>query len=135
MFFLLCLFPCSLSNQAKTKGFYTKSDIGVKYAAKKQRKFNPDKMKAGDSIISQQVTWQTLDIRCINEKCQCNRKTEKHDMHLYRYGNESKQSSRVCKWPTLNYTCIWFECKTQSLFLVATLWQFKNKCYCLKVWE
>uniref|UniRef100_A0A671L8F4 Calponin n=1 Tax=Sinocyclocheilus anshuiensis TaxID=1608454 RepID=A0A671L8F4_9TELE len=42
-------------HKAKTKGFYTKSDIGVKYAAKKQRKFNPDKMKAWNSIISQQM--------------------------------------------------------------------------------
>uniref|UniRef100_A0A672KV38 Calponin n=1 Tax=Sinocyclocheilus grahami TaxID=75366 RepID=A0A672KV38_SINGR len=45
----------ALAGVAKTKGFYTKSDIGVKYAAKKQRKFNPDKMKAGDSIITQQM--------------------------------------------------------------------------------
>ncbi|KTG35325.1 hypothetical protein cypCar_00013653 [Cyprinus carpio] len=45
----------TLAGVAKTKGFYTKSDIGVKYAAKKLRKFNPDKMKAGDSIISQQA--------------------------------------------------------------------------------
>uniref|UniRef100_A0A671L9E2 Calponin n=1 Tax=Sinocyclocheilus anshuiensis TaxID=1608454 RepID=A0A671L9E2_9TELE len=45
----------TLAGVAKTKGFYTKSDIGVKYAAKKQRKFNPDKMKAWNSIISQQM--------------------------------------------------------------------------------
>ncbi|KAG1956088.1 calponin 1, basic, smooth muscle, a [Pimephales promelas] len=45
----------TLAGVAKTKGFYTKSDIGVKYAAKKQRKFNPDKMKGGESIISQQM--------------------------------------------------------------------------------
>ncbi|TRY83061.1 hypothetical protein DNTS_004470 [Danionella cerebrum] len=45
----------ALAGLAKTKGFFTKSDIGVKYAAKKQRKFNPDKMKQGEAIISQQM--------------------------------------------------------------------------------
>lgn len=41
--------------QAKTKGIHTKNDVGVKYAAKKQRKFTPEKMKEGDGIIIQQV--------------------------------------------------------------------------------
>ncbi|XP_051560731.1 calponin 1, basic, smooth muscle, a [Myxocyprinus asiaticus] len=45
----------ALAGLAKTKGFYTKNDIGVKYAAKKQRKFTPEKMKEGKSIISQQM--------------------------------------------------------------------------------
>ncbi|XP_051982488.1 calponin-1-like [Xyrauchen texanus] len=45
----------TLAGLAKTKGFYTKNDIGVKYAAKKQRTFTPEKMKEGESIISQQM--------------------------------------------------------------------------------
>ncbi|KAA0722039.1 Calponin-1 Calponin, smooth muscle [Triplophysa tibetana] len=46
----------ALAGMAKTKGFHTKNDVGVKYEAKKQRKFTPEKMTEGDGIISQQVT-------------------------------------------------------------------------------
>lgn len=43
------------ASQAKTKGVNTKYDIGVKYAEKQQRKFTPEKMKEGRSIIGLQV--------------------------------------------------------------------------------
>ncbi|XP_056623208.1 calponin 1, basic, smooth muscle, a [Triplophysa dalaica] len=45
----------ALAGMAKTKGFHTKNDVGVNYAAKKQRKFTPEKLKEGDGIISQQM--------------------------------------------------------------------------------
>ncbi|XP_051993451.1 calponin 1, basic, smooth muscle, a isoform X2 [Xyrauchen texanus] len=45
----------ALAGLAKTKGFYTHNDVGVKYAAQKQRKFTPEKMMEGKSIIGQQM--------------------------------------------------------------------------------
>ncbi|KAL7852453.1 hypothetical protein SRHO_G00182380 [Serrasalmus rhombeus] len=45
----------ALAGMAKTKGLYTKYDIGVKYISKKQRMFTPEKLKEGDSIICQQM--------------------------------------------------------------------------------
>lgn len=45
----------ALAGLAKTKGFNTKYDIGVKYAEKQQRKFTPEKMKEGRSIIGLQM--------------------------------------------------------------------------------
>ncbi|XP_066516745.1 calponin 1, basic, smooth muscle, a isoform X2 [Hoplias malabaricus] len=45
----------TLAGMAKTNGFFTKYDIGVKYTSKKQRKFTPEKMKEGKSIICQQM--------------------------------------------------------------------------------
>ncbi|KAL7845568.1 hypothetical protein AOLI_G00237600 [Acnodon oligacanthus] len=48
----------ALAGMAKTKGLYTKYDIGVKYISKKQRRFTPEKLKEGDSIICQQASGQ-----------------------------------------------------------------------------
>uniref|UniRef100_A0A8C9VXF7 Calponin n=1 Tax=Scleropages formosus TaxID=113540 RepID=A0A8C9VXF7_SCLFO len=45
----------TLAGLAKTKGFHTKYDIGVKYAEKQQRRFNPQKMKEGRNIIGLQM--------------------------------------------------------------------------------
>ncbi|XP_035391005.1 calponin 1, basic, smooth muscle, a [Electrophorus electricus] len=45
----------TLAGVAKTKGFYTKYDVGVKYAAKHQRKFTSEKLNQGKSIICQQL--------------------------------------------------------------------------------
>lgn len=45
-----------LSPQAKTKGMDTKVDIGVKYADKKARHFDDEKIKAGQCVIGLQVT-------------------------------------------------------------------------------
>ncbi|XP_067828981.1 calponin-1-like isoform X1 [Heptranchias perlo] len=45
----------SYSTQAKTKGYYTRSDIGVKYAEKQQRAFNSETLKAGQNIIGLQM--------------------------------------------------------------------------------
>lgn len=42
--------------QAKSKGIHTKSDIGVKYAEKQQRRFAPEKLKEGRNIIGLQVS-------------------------------------------------------------------------------
>lgn len=41
--------------QAKSKGFHSKYDIGVKYAEKQQRKFAPEKLKEGRNVIGLQV--------------------------------------------------------------------------------
>lgn len=49
--------------QAKSKGIHTKSDIGVKYAEKQQRRFAPEKLKEGRNIIGLQVS----QLFCVNE--------------------------------------------------------------------
>ncbi|XP_057178726.1 calponin-3a isoform X1 [Triplophysa rosa] len=41
--------------QAKTKGIETHSDIGVKYADKQQRRFDEEKLKAGQCVIGLQM--------------------------------------------------------------------------------
>uniref|UniRef100_A0A8C6RN86 Calponin n=1 Tax=Nannospalax galili TaxID=1026970 RepID=A0A8C6RN86_NANGA len=41
--------------QAKTKGFHTTIDIGVKYAEKQTRHFDEGKLKAGQSVIGLQM--------------------------------------------------------------------------------
>uniref|UniRef100_A0A4W3H4I3 Calponin n=1 Tax=Callorhinchus milii TaxID=7868 RepID=A0A4W3H4I3_CALMI len=45
----------ALASLAKTKGFHTRMDIGVKYAEKQERHFRDDKMKAGQSVIGLQM--------------------------------------------------------------------------------
>lgn len=45
-------------SQAKSKGFHSKYDIGVKYAEKQQRRFAPEKLKEGRNIIGLQVRQQ-----------------------------------------------------------------------------
>ncbi|XP_023647698.1 calponin-1-like [Paramormyrops kingsleyae] len=45
----------ALAGLAKTKGYHTKQDIGVKYAEKQQRHFNPQKLKDGCNIIGLQM--------------------------------------------------------------------------------
>ncbi|KAL4647936.1 calponin-1-like [Arapaima gigas] len=45
----------ALAGLAKTKGFDTKYDIGVKYAEKQQRRFNPQKLKEGRNVIGLQM--------------------------------------------------------------------------------
>ncbi|XP_030634776.1 calponin 1, basic, smooth muscle, a [Chanos chanos] len=45
----------ALAGVAKTKGFHSKYDIGVKYAEKQQRKFDPDKLREGRNIIGLQM--------------------------------------------------------------------------------
>lgn len=47
-----------VSVQAKTKGFHTTIDIGVKYAEKQTRRFDEGKLKAGQSVIGLQVRRQ-----------------------------------------------------------------------------
>ncbi|KAK2540330.1 hypothetical protein Q9233_001202 [Columba guinea] len=42
--------------EAKTKGFHTTIDIGVKYAEKQARSFDAGKLKAGQSVIGLQVS-------------------------------------------------------------------------------
>uniref|UniRef100_A0A8C3TTC7 Calponin n=1 Tax=Catharus ustulatus TaxID=91951 RepID=A0A8C3TTC7_CATUS len=42
-------------HQAKTKGFHTTIDIGVKYAEKQARSFDAGKLKAGQSVIGLQM--------------------------------------------------------------------------------
>lgn len=41
--------------QAKSKGFHSKYDLGVKYAEKQQRRFAPEKLREGRNIIGLQV--------------------------------------------------------------------------------
>lgn len=45
----------TLAGIAKSKGFHSKYDIGVKYAEKQQRHFAPDKIKEGRNIIGLQM--------------------------------------------------------------------------------
>uniref|UniRef100_A0A672S505 Calponin 1 n=1 Tax=Sinocyclocheilus grahami TaxID=75366 RepID=A0A672S505_SINGR len=45
----------TLAGMAKSKGFHSKCDIGVKYAEKQQRKFAPEKLKEGRNIIGLQM--------------------------------------------------------------------------------
>ncbi|KAM9785083.1 calponin-1 isoform 2-T2 [Syngnathus typhle] len=42
-------------HQAKSKGFHSKYDIGVKYAEKQQRRFAPEKLREGRNIIGLQM--------------------------------------------------------------------------------
>lgn len=42
-------------SQAKSKGFHSKYDLGVKYAEKQQRRFAPEKLREGRNIIGLQV--------------------------------------------------------------------------------
>lgn len=48
-------FCLSFLLQAKTKGIETHADIGVKYADKQQRRFDVEKLKAGQCVIGLQV--------------------------------------------------------------------------------
>lgn len=52
--FFLSVTTTSVS-QAKSKGFHSKYDIGVKYAEKQQRRFAPEKLREGRNIIGLQV--------------------------------------------------------------------------------
>ncbi|KAJ6658422.1 hypothetical protein lerEdw1_020126 [Lerista edwardsae] len=45
----------ALAGLAKTKGFHTTIDIGVKYAEKQARSFDAGKLKAGQSVIGLQM--------------------------------------------------------------------------------
>ncbi len=53
----IILFICHyFEMQAKSKGFHSKYDVGVKYAEKQQRKFAPEKLKEGRNVIGLQVS-------------------------------------------------------------------------------
>nr|XP_057924727.1 calponin-2 [Doryrhamphus excisus] len=45
----------ALASMAKTKGSHSRVDIGVKYADKQKRKFDEEKMKAGQCVIGLQM--------------------------------------------------------------------------------
>ncbi|XP_072420623.1 calponin-1-like isoform X3 [Chiloscyllium punctatum] len=45
----------ALASMAKTKGYHTRSDIGVRYAEKQQRAFDNETLKAGQNIIGLQM--------------------------------------------------------------------------------
>ncbi|XP_057673160.1 calponin-1 [Corythoichthys intestinalis] len=45
----------ALAGMAKSKGFHSKYDIGVKYAEKQQRRFAPEKLREGRNIIGLQM--------------------------------------------------------------------------------
>ncbi|KAI1884035.1 hypothetical protein AGOR_G00222230 [Albula goreensis] len=45
----------TLAGMAKSKGYHCKYDIGVKYAEKQQRRFNPEKLREGRNIIGLQM--------------------------------------------------------------------------------
>ncbi|KAG7321663.1 hypothetical protein KOW79_014521 [Hemibagrus wyckioides] len=45
----------ALASMAKTKGLNTKTDIGVKYADKQERRFNDEQLKAGNCVIGLQM--------------------------------------------------------------------------------
>ncbi|TRY97298.1 hypothetical protein DNTS_020590 [Danionella cerebrum] len=45
----------ALAGMAKSKGFHSNYDVGVKYAEKQQRRFAPEKLKEGRNIIGLQM--------------------------------------------------------------------------------
>ncbi|XP_063039905.1 calponin-1-like isoform X1 [Engraulis encrasicolus] len=45
----------ALAGMAKSKGFQTRYDIGVKYSDKQQRRFTPDQLKEGRNVIGLQM--------------------------------------------------------------------------------
>uniref|UniRef100_A0A3Q0S173 Calponin n=1 Tax=Amphilophus citrinellus TaxID=61819 RepID=A0A3Q0S173_AMPCI len=45
----------ALAGMAKSKGFHSKYDIGVKYAEKQQRRFAPEKLREGRNVIGLQM--------------------------------------------------------------------------------
>ncbi|XP_029014581.1 calponin-1 [Betta splendens] len=45
----------ALAGMAKSKGFHSKYDLGVKYAEKQQRRFAPEKLREGRNIIGLQM--------------------------------------------------------------------------------
>ncbi|KAM4530551.1 calponin-1 [Odontesthes bonariensis] len=45
----------ALAGMAKSKGFHSKYDLGVKYAEKHQRRFAPEKLREGRNIIGLQM--------------------------------------------------------------------------------
>ncbi|KAF1379047.1 hypothetical protein PFLUV_G00171950 [Perca fluviatilis] len=45
----------ALAGMAKSKGFYSKYDLGVKYAEKQHRRFAPEKLREGRNIIGLQM--------------------------------------------------------------------------------
>ncbi|KAK9535619.1 hypothetical protein VZT92_007991 [Zoarces viviparus] len=45
----------ALAGMAKSKGFHSKYDLGVKYAEKQERRFAPEKLKEGRNIIGLQM--------------------------------------------------------------------------------
>uniref|UniRef100_A0A2K6TBQ4 Calponin n=1 Tax=Saimiri boliviensis boliviensis TaxID=39432 RepID=A0A2K6TBQ4_SAIBB len=45
----------ALAGLAKTKGFHTTTDVGVKYAETQTRRFDEGKLKAGQSVIGLQI--------------------------------------------------------------------------------
>lgn len=45
----------TLAGMAKSKGFHSNCDVGVKYAEKQQRRFAPEKLKEGRNIIGLQM--------------------------------------------------------------------------------
>lgn len=55
----LCTQEFCFDSKAKTRGLDTKSDIGVKYADKQERRFNDEQLKAGNCVIGLQV-WHII---------------------------------------------------------------------------
>lgn len=45
----------ALAGMAKSNGFHSKYDLGVKYAEKQQRRFAPDKLREGRNVIGLQM--------------------------------------------------------------------------------
>ncbi|XP_074511793.1 calponin-1 [Sebastes fasciatus] len=45
----------ALAGMAKSKGFHSKYDLGVKYAEKHRRRFTPEKLKEGRNVIGLQM--------------------------------------------------------------------------------
>uniref|UniRef100_UPI0037E85D2D calponin-1 n=1 Tax=Semicossyphus pulcher TaxID=241346 RepID=UPI0037E85D2D len=50
----------ALAGMAKSKGFHSKYDLGVKYAEPQQRRFAPEKLREGRNIIGLQMGTNTL---------------------------------------------------------------------------
>ncbi|XP_012679117.1 calponin-1-like [Clupea harengus] len=64
----------ALAGVAKTKGFNTKYDLGVKYAEKQHRKFAPDLMREGRNVIGLQMGTN----KCASQKGMTSYGTRRH---------------------------------------------------------
>lgn len=83
--------------QAKSKGFHSKYDLGVKYAEKQQRYFAPEKLREGRNIIGLQVR---KDEAVLPTSCTChgfNSQPTLLSFCVFRWAPTSSPAKRA--WP------------------------------------
>ncbi|EPY76463.1 calponin-3-like protein [Camelus ferus] len=105
----------ALAGLAKTKGFHTTIDIGVKYAEKQTRRFDEGKLKAGQSVIGlqagmlapgtrrdiydQKLTLQPVDNSTISLQMGTNKVASQKGMSVYGLGRQV-YDPKYCAAPT-----------------------------------